>query len=78
MIAYQVVMLVAGALVVAYAAWVLGHMVADELRRTWRPDVTRQVWMKAEDPRRLVTVRTDRNGNPSIAVRADKTEGWDQ
>lgn len=73
MTVYHVLMLTFGVGVVVYSVWVMWHMVADEIRRTIKGDVTREVWMRAEDPRRrLVDVR------PGVAVRPDKTDGWDQ
>jgi hypothetical protein len=73
----QFVMFLIAVPALIYAALMIWWVLYDEFLKL-RPDVTRQVWMKAEDPRRrLVVVRTDRNGNPSIAVRADQAHKWD-
>lgn len=75
MTVYHVVMIGGGVAVALYGAWVVGHMMIDELRKSFRPaDPTTETWLRVEDPRRLVPV-VDRDGR-YVAVRPDKVGGW--
>lgn len=77
MTAFHIVMITAAVLVALYGAWVLGHMVVDELRRSFTPpDPTTETWLKVSDPRRRLVPVVDKHGR-YIAVRPDKTDGWE-